>query len=214
MRIRHPKRMMPGEHYAMIPDEVLVSPALTTLPHYCGVLLMAIAAQYRGMNGGDLAMTGSIARRYGIRSKKQLVAGLRLLQQHGLIRKTLQGGKRPLGPCLYAVTWRQIDACGGKLEIGPTTAPSNAWTKWMPAPTEKTTPLKRRHPRGTRSAPVRDQSLPVSALRVDQTLSIHSTPEGASSRVWPKGTDTLLLVRSAGNDVVHDCLRIPPVVGW
>jgi hypothetical protein len=214
MRRRHPKRMMPGDHYAMIPDEVLVSQALISLPHYCGVLLMAFAAQYRGMNGGDLAMTFGIARRYGIRSKKQLVAGLRLLQQHGLVRKTLQGGKRPFGPCLYAVTWRQIDACGGKLEIGPTNAPSNAWAKWVPTLPEKKVPLERRDPRGTTSAPPGDQSVLVSAPRGDQMTSIDGTPEGAPSRVWPEGTDTLFITCRTRNGTHHPGGSMPPVVGW
>jgi hypothetical protein len=211
---RHPKRMMPGEHYALIPDEVLVSPALTTLPHYCGVLLTAIAAQYRGTNGGDLAMTGSIARRYGIKSRKQLVDGLKMLMEHGLIQKTRQGGKRPLGPCLYALTWQRIDACGGKLDVGPTMVPSNAWAKWISVPIETETSLKQRHPRGIRSAPLRDQSVLVSAPCRDQTRSINSTPESAPSRVWTKGTDALLIACSAANGVDQHRCRMPAVVGW
>jgi len=206
---RHPKRMMTGVHYAMIPDEVLVSAALITLPHYCGVLLPAIAAQYRGTNGGDLAMTGNVARRYGIKSKKQLVDGLRLLMEHGLIQKTGQGGKRPMGPCLYALSWRSIDACGGKLDIGPTTAPSNAWAKWIPAPPGDKILLKQQHPRGTRSGPPRDQSALGSAPPRDQPPSTTGTPESAPSRVRGEGTDTPPIVCSTGNGIDHQISPAP-----
>lgn len=187
MTRKHHKRFVAGEHFAVLPDEVLVSAALVTLPHYCNVLLTAIAAQYRGTNGGDLAMTGKIAKRYGIKSRKQLNTGLKLLLEHGLIQKTKQGGKRPLGPCLYALTWRPIDACAGKLDIGPTMTASNAWAKWLPTPPAGQNEINQQHPRGTRSAPPRDQSALVSTPPRDQSKSINGTPEGAPSRVSPEG---------------------------
>jgi len=128
---RNTRRRMLGEHFAAVPDEVLTSPAYTTLPHYAMCLLFAIAAQFRGNNNGDLAMTWAIARRYGINSHKHLVKGLTLLLERGLIQKTRQGGKKPLGPCLYAVTWRPINDLKGKIESGETFKPTNAWAQWL-----------------------------------------------------------------------------------
>lgn len=125
---------MTGKHFAQIPDEVLKSDAQKNLPNYAVRVLVAIAAQFRGNNNGDLAMTWAIARTYGIDSKKQLNASLVMLLEHGLIEKTRQGGKKPLGPCLYAVTWQPINDLRGKIEKGATTTASNAWATWSPAP--------------------------------------------------------------------------------
>jgi hypothetical protein len=129
---RHPKRRMTGEHFAAIPFEVLESEAVCTLPNFALRVLVVLAGHYRGNNNGDLAMTRAIARRFGVRSHVALVRGLALLQERGLIQKTHQGGKRPWGPCLYALTWRPIDDLRGKIEIGPTVTATNAWAKWTP----------------------------------------------------------------------------------
>jgi hypothetical protein len=186
---KHHKRRAASEHYAMLPDEMLTSDACLTLPNSTFRIMVAFAAQYRGNNGGDLAMTAAIGKRYGINSKRQLIDGLAILQERGLIQKTRQGGKRPLGPCLYALTWQRIDACNGKLDIGPTAAASNAWANWVSAPPGDQTKTKRQHHRGTRSAPQGDQSAPVSVPPWDQSEPINGTTGGAPSRVWWEGTD-------------------------
>jgi hypothetical protein len=118
----------------MIPVEVLTSEACRTLPSYAVRLLLAIAAQYRGKNNGDLAMTRTTARAFGVLSQGHLVEGISALLARGLIQKTRQGGKKPLGPCLYAVTWQQIDDLGGKIECGPTTCAANTWAQWSSGP--------------------------------------------------------------------------------
>ena len=131
MSRRHPKRRMNGKHFAQIPVELLTSEACTTLPNYGKVVLIAFAAQYRGNNNGDLAMTRAIAKTFGIVSQEHLVHSLAVLLERGLIQKTRQGGKKPLGPCLYAVTWQPINDLDGKIESGATMTASNAWAAWQ-----------------------------------------------------------------------------------
>src|SRR5882724_7752117 len=58
---RHPKRRMRGKFFAAIPVEVLTSVACRTLPAYAVRVLLAVAAQYRGNNNGDLALTFATA---------------------------------------------------------------------------------------------------------------------------------------------------------
>lgn len=126
------KRRSSGERYALLPLEVLTHPSYTTLPHYAQALLVAMAAQYTGKNNGDLSMPWSTAQLFGIRSKEHLVDGLRLLKLHGLIMKTRQGGKRPLGPTLWAITWRPIDDLPRKFDpdIRSSFAAPNTWQRW------------------------------------------------------------------------------------
>jgi hypothetical protein len=111
--------------------EVLESPAVTTLPRYAQWLLLIFCAQYYGSNNGNLAVTPETAKRHGIHSKKQLVVGIRLLLARGLIQKTYQGGKKPIGPCLYAVTWRRLNDVP-KAGIKATLSASNDWVSWTP----------------------------------------------------------------------------------
>ena len=131
---RRGKRRLTGEHFAAVPVEVLKSDACRTLPAYAFRALIAFAAEYRGNNNGDIALTWSTGKPYGIASKKQLVASITMLQERQLILKTRQGGKRPLGPCLYALTWRPIDELRPKIDMAPNPIPSHAWAKWTSAP--------------------------------------------------------------------------------
>ena len=194
---RHPRRRRPGEHYAMIPVEVLTSDACRTLPHSARTALIALAAQYRGRNNGDLSLTWATGKPFGINSKCQLIGGIALLLERGLIQKTRQGGKKPLGPSLYAITWMPVDDLNGKIESGPTTAPSNAWATWSSGlPADQSTENHQHHRRGT-SAPPADQRTPLSAPRADQTGTSIGTTGGAPSRSWREGS-----VHSNGADGV------------
>jgi hypothetical protein len=121
----------------MIPVEVIQSPACVSLPHYAFRLLILFAAQFTGRNNGDLEMTWERALRGGMTGKRQLCQGLVMLALRGLILKTRQGGiaaGRGMGrkPTLYAVTWRKIDPCEGKLEVPATEHSSEAWRDWQP----------------------------------------------------------------------------------
>ena len=189
MSRRHPKRRMTGKHFAAIPVEVLTSDACRTLPAYTVRVLLAIAARYRGNNNGDLCMTWGTGRDFGIDSKKQLIASLAVLLERGLIAKTRQGGKRPLGPSLYAITWQPIDDLKDKIDSGPTTAATNAWAHWhaLSAPQRDQSAENQQHHRGTSTAPQGDQRVQLSAPQGDQTDPINGTTGGAPSRVWRQG---------------------------
>jgi hypothetical protein len=191
MTRRHPKRRLTGKHFAAIPVEVLTSDACRTLPHWARTNLIALAAEYRGNNNGNLSLTWTTAHAYGVNSKWQLVDGLALLLERGLIQRTRQGGKRPLGPSLYAVTWQPINDLAGKIESGPTTAASNAWANWTSpdssALREDQRKINHQHLRGTSSAPKKDHRQPVSAPRKVQTARFIGTSGGPPSRVWYEG---------------------------
>lgn len=117
----------------MLPDEVLRHISHTALPYYARSVLCAIAAQFNGLNNGDLCCTWNTAKTYGIRCKQHLVKGLALLIEHQLIVKTKQGGKKPLGPCLYALTWHPIHERRGGYDFGisPCEA-THVWMNWTP----------------------------------------------------------------------------------
>jgi hypothetical protein len=191
MNRRHPSRRMTGKHFAQIPVEVLTSEAFITLVAYAVRLLLAIAAQYRGNNNGDLAMTRAIARQYGIYSQGQLVLGLATLLEHGLIEKTRQGGRKPMGPCLYAITWQPIDDLKGKIESGPTTTASNAWAKWAAAAQGAVSKINHRVRRRTALGPPRDQTAPISGPPRDQREVNIGSADGPPSRVSPEGHATV-----------------------
>jgi hypothetical protein len=175
---------MTGQHFAQIPVEVLTSDACRTLPNYAVRVLLAIAAQYRGRNNGDLAMTRATARTFGVLCQKNLVRSLSALQERGLIERTRQGGKKPLGPTLYAVTWQPIDDLGGKIESGATTSPSNAWATWSSgSPGDQSTKNHRVY-RETGSGPQGDQTAHISGPQGDQRGPSIGSTGGPPSRSW------------------------------
>jgi hypothetical protein len=187
MSRRHPKRRLNGRHYAMVPCEVLTSEACNTLPASACRVLLAIAAQFRGKNNGDLALTWATARPFGINSKKQLVDSLSMLRERGLIEQTRQGGKKPLGPSLYAVTWMPIDDLNGKINSGPTMIAKNTWVDWPSAPQRDQSTENHQHHRGGNTAPQGDQTEAISAPQGDQKSPFIGTTGGAPSISTPEG---------------------------
>jgi len=63
----------------------------------------------------------------GWRSNDQLRKALGELLREGWIIITRHGGRHMAS--LYAVTFLQIDECGGKLDVKPTTAPLHLWKR-------------------------------------------------------------------------------------
>src|SRR6187551_1784788 len=73
MRPRNKKVLAKGRRaykdhpsYAMLPTEVLTSPACKSIPHYALRTLAAIACTYHGANNGDLSITSKRAEEHGI----------------------------------------------------------------------------------------------------------------------------------------------------
>jgi hypothetical protein len=110
-----------------LPHAVMASPNFRGLSAHAVKLLCDIGGQYRGKNNGDLCATWRVMQRLGWRSRDTLSRALRELLGAGLIELTRQGG---LNRCsLYALTWRSIDDCKGKLDVLPTIKPSGLWKR-------------------------------------------------------------------------------------
>ncbi len=118
------------ERYALIPFDVLMSEAFQALPDYAVRVLACLAGRCRKSNNGDLCLTVSEAKESGIAPWK-LYAGLELLRRVGLILKTRQGGMRPYGPSLYALTWWPIvESKKYDPDISWGLEARNTWIKW------------------------------------------------------------------------------------
>jgi hypothetical protein len=104
-------RVRSEQRFVMIPEEVLQSESYYAVPDYAVRVLIALAAQFRGWNNGNLSLTFSTAREFGISTEWKLRAGLVLLETVGLIERMRVGhimnGK---GVCnLFALGFRQVD---------------------------------------------------------------------------------------------------------
>lgn len=108
--------------YLHIPRDVLSSEAYQKLDGWSVKLLVDVAGQFCGNNNGDLTASWSVLKSKGWRSKGTLHKALENLLEAGLLEQSRQGGRNKCS--LYAVTWRQIDECKGKLDIKPTKSPS------------------------------------------------------------------------------------------
>ena len=92
-------------------------------------LLIDLFEQYNGNNNGDLSCAFSDFRLKGWRSKMTLTKAKKELIDEGFIEKTRQGLRSPPICDLFAVTWKAIDDCRGKLDVQATAVPSNHWKK-------------------------------------------------------------------------------------
>jgi len=117
--------------FIAIPAHIVDSTQYAALSAYAIRLLVDLLAQYSGRNNGDLCATWSMMKRRGWRSRDTLERALNDLLGSGFVVKTRQGQKGHLGgkriPTLYAVTWKGIDDCGGKLDVKPSPVPLNTW---------------------------------------------------------------------------------------
>ena len=100
--------------FVLIPHAMLESEPYSRLSGSAVKLMFDLYCQYKGHNNGDLSMAWSRMQKRGWRSKETLYRARNILQQNGFIVQTRQGGKHQCS--LYAVTWRPIDECSGKLE--------------------------------------------------------------------------------------------------
>ena len=121
-----------GRHIA-IPIAVLDGTAYLGLNAYARMLLLDIAAQYRGNNNGDLCAAWKLMHPRGWKSEATLNKAKRALLESGLICETRKGA-RPNKCSLYGLTWFALDDCGGKLEISPQAFPRGAYRLKDPSP--------------------------------------------------------------------------------
>lgn len=132
-RAKHKGRADSGGYFG-IPHAVMRSDNWRAMPARGVKLVCDLGGQFRGKNNGDLTAAWKVMRALGWRSPTTLAAAVRDALRFGMIEKTRQGG---LHVCsLYALTWRPIDECGGKLDSPPTRVASGRW-KQPPESTEK-----------------------------------------------------------------------------
>jgi hypothetical protein len=113
--------------FITIPHVVLDSESYCMLSGNALKVLMAIYHQYKGGNNGDLCAPFSYAKKYRIASEttwyksiKELIAADLILCTRDPIKLRNNAG----GQCsLYAVTWRPINECKGKIDVSATTTP-------------------------------------------------------------------------------------------
>ena len=136
-RERATGRFAPGEHFAMIPVDVMLSEAWAALPDYAVRVALALAAQYRGTNNGNLSLTQVLARELGIRALWKIPVGLQLLMRTGLILRTREGKVgHGRGICaLYALGWKPINMTPNAYPSIDRQLPApNDWLRWKRSP--------------------------------------------------------------------------------
>jgi len=111
--------------FSSIPHILLNSENYASLKPRAVKLLLDIYGQFKGKNNGDLTIAFSIMKKVGWTSKDQLYKAKEELLKKGWIVVTRQGGRKI--PTLYAVTFRAINECGGKLDRGTTKVPLSYW---------------------------------------------------------------------------------------
>ena len=111
--------------YVAFPHAVLNSPNFLTLSAHAAKLLLDMASSYKGSNNGDLCGAWGVMKSRGWKSRDTLTKALKELVSSGMIELTRQGGIHKAS--LYALTWKPIDECNGKLDVNPTTVPSGLW---------------------------------------------------------------------------------------
>lgn len=102
--------------FLLLPHSVLRHPDFANASPRAVKLLIDIAVEYRGKNNGDLNAVMSRLKERGWNSSSQLGKAKNELLERGLIIETRQGGLG-IGPTLYALTWLDLNECGGKLDI-------------------------------------------------------------------------------------------------
>jgi len=120
--------------FLMFPYAVQQSRNYKKLSAQAVKLLVDIGIQYNGRNNGDLCATLSFLKKYGWKSSSTLAEKLDELLYYGFIEKTRQGGKHRCS--LYAISWKPINECDGKLDVRETRVASNKWKidydTWVP----------------------------------------------------------------------------------
>jgi hypothetical protein len=148
--------------FAMLPVDVLTSPAVRTLPHVAHRVLVALAAQYTGANNGSLSLTRKSARAFGLSDHHTLYAALRELEVRGLSVQTRPGTRLPPRSALFAITWRGIDEplSHDWHDVRPNPIPGHGYSKWNPERGEPHWTTERRATRW-RAAPQRGAHGPL-----------------------------------------------------
>jgi len=123
---RRTKRRETASFVAM-PKAVINSRNYASLSGVAVKLLIQIAEQFNGHNNGDLQASWVIMRHKGWNSNATLNRAKKELVEKGFIEQTRQGWLRPPRCALYALSWKPIDDCQGKLDVRATKVASGCW---------------------------------------------------------------------------------------
>ncbi len=129
-RIRVKGRRESGSFIA-VPKLILESDEYACLSAQAVKLLLDVFAQFNGRNNGALSASWSVMRQRGWRSRDTLGRALRQLVERQWLVLTRQGGR--MWCSLYAVSWKPINDCDGKLDVSATRVASMAWQDIGPA---------------------------------------------------------------------------------
>lgn len=124
MSARSRRRSTAGR-FTMLPHSLFMTAEFAALSPRAVKLLLELWMQFNGSNNGDLCCAWSLMRKRSWTSKDQLAKALAELEATNWILRTRQGSINK--PSLYAVTFKGIDGCGGKLDVRPDPKPSHAW---------------------------------------------------------------------------------------
>jgi hypothetical protein len=111
--------------FTSIPHQLTDTRKYRSLTGNAKALLLDISSQFRGKNNGDLCATFSVMKSMGWKSASTLYYSKKELLEAGFIMVTRQGGRHC--PTLFAITWKPIDDCNGKLAVKPTNIPLGTW---------------------------------------------------------------------------------------
>lgn len=111
--------------FLRLPKHILESEEYAQLSSIAVKLLVDLGSQFRGSNNGDLCAAWGWMKKRGWKSRDTLNRAQTELESSGWIIRTRQGGRHKAN--LFALTWLGIDECDGKLDVPPTTVPSNRW---------------------------------------------------------------------------------------
>ena len=123
--LRRSKGRSESGSFVALQHNILEHEQYAMLPMRAVKLLIDIYAQYRGSNNGDLCATWSMMKKRGWKSQDTLSKALSDLINRGWLVLTRQGGRHQAS--LYAVTFKGIDECGGKLDRPANPRPLNYW---------------------------------------------------------------------------------------
>ena len=108
-----------------MPHKLINTRKYRSLSPHAVKLMIDLGSQYRGFNNGDLCLSWSVMEKYGWRSRSTLLKAKNELLAVNFIINTRQGGRNRAS--LFAITWKEIDECKGKLDIDPTKFQPGQW---------------------------------------------------------------------------------------
>jgi hypothetical protein len=129
-----------GRDFVQLYHYIVDTPEFDALPGNAVKMLVYLIRVYNGKNNGDLSPSDKRLKDRWKSNDTKTKATKELLEK-GWIVKTRQGGMG-IGPDLYALTFKPIDACDGKHSMPITGQPLNTWKQKKPTPDSGAEPYR------------------------------------------------------------------------